>query len=255
MTGVGIGVRRRKNENSSSTASMKEREGGVNSLAPTMSPHQNLPTLSDEVANLGEGSEEINENVDGEGTEVTDGGLEFNGEDGLEADGEDGLEADGEDELGADVDGMETGNEVEVTDTEIGGGVLNMTTQIEPAEIIEPSTSFAHATPSKSSFDYGEDILVWFSVGNNTSPQDDDWITLFSLGTGQDSASMPWLYTCNQVSVCDGPVPRNGSVVFNEDAAGVWPQPPGDYRPFLYRGQEPPFQILASGPILKIREP
>ena len=122
--------------------------------------------------------------------------------------------------------------------------------------IPEPDPSIAHVTPKNTNFMAGEDIRLWFSVGNESDPQRDDWIAIVGM---YDDEYFAWQYTCNNdVTECRGrdeePV-SHGSVTFDEgivvagDTGSVWPLQPGIYQAILHRGDDLPYEILAMSTI------
>ena len=225
IVGLGFGFRSRSTANSLSSKIVSNKLQGVSNHDTNTTEQETNQSINVEEELDNENDSKINQTDD----KVLDGS-ELDGQDSDETDFSDADNA-----VFLDEDGHHGGNHT--------------------LDLPEPDPSITHATPIKGIFEFGEDISVWFSVGDNTNPQSDDWVTIFPFGPNRNDENQSWLYTCNDISVCDDPIPRSGSVVFNEDAAGTWPLPPGDYIATLYRGEEMPYEIMATSNVFKVLEP
>ena len=141
-----------------------------------------------------------------------------------------------------------TGNEDEDT---IGDG----TTGSDIVAVPEPDPTSAHITTAQGTFEFGQDIQLWFSVGEDDAPQVDDWIAIYGL----DMYYFTYLYTCGTPLPCsEDELTGNGYVVFNEksviEVGSFWPLPPGLYEAYLYRGDLPPYETLAQSASFVIEE-
>lgn len=127
-----------------------------------------------------------------------------------------------------------------------------------PQEVLTPAptsflTTVVHTV--KSRFAWGENITVSFSFGQDFVADTQDWIGIYPTSADPSNLgnSEAFLFLCNQQTLCDSAV-SVGQVIFSADSASQearlaswsWPLEPGEYRAYILRGFQAPFEVISQ---------